>query len=1300
MVALAVLMGSAISAAGEQRTTTAMVVATTALGLAVAALIISLVVPSALGLTVVRVVTPAFVHVLVDHDDRRARVPRPVAQRPRQPVDRVVGEQGGERHRESGLALDRVDQARGEQRMAPDLEEVVEHADAPDPQQVLPDAGEHSLEHVARRDRDACRGPRDVAGLGQRVVVDLAVRVERKRRHPHRRRREHVVGEAPAQVLAQVRGGRPLGVGRDDPRHDPARVAGRSPHQHHRLSHTGKPRERAFDLGELDAVPADLHLAIEAPEEFDGAVRSAARAIPGAVEAGRGIGDEGMGHEALGRELRRSEIAAREPGPSDVDLPGNADGRRLAIAVEDVDLGVRDRPADRDRRALRVLCAHLVPRRERRRLGRAVDVQESPRWSRVQHVADPARLDRLAAEQDLAAARERVGDLSRHRVEKRGREKQRRDAVLAQRRRERARRERRGPVDRNECRAVQQRAPDLERRRVERRIGEVGDDVVRAEAHVVGAAHEPGDGTVRDRYALRRAGRAGRVHHVRDVLRAVDRSRAALGLRVDERRVPVDAQHAEAAGGHSRQQALRREHQRDRRIGEHRAKPLPGKLRVERQVGGPGLEDREHRDDEVGTALEADADAPRGSRPGDDKRTREPVGPRIELPVRERPLRVDHRDRIRPHGRLRLEQSLESRRVRIGRRRAHSVGQAPFALRRALQRQAPDALPRIRRDRREQRPGLDRHAPDRGRIEQRRREVEGAAQDAGRFRQRERQVELHVVAAETVDLLDDEPRQAPGRQRRVVQGERHLEQRMARRRPDRRELLHEPIERKLLVLVRLERLLPDALEQHVETRPVAEIAAHHQHVDEASDQRLEPGRAASGGRHPDRDVLLTRVPVQQDLEGREQRHEQRRPLAPGELLQPARDVGVDLERHAIAPVVRRRRSRPVGRELERAHPRQRPLPVRERLLQRFALQPVALPHRIVGVLHRQLGQRRRLPGVESVVERRKFPPKHERRPSVGDDVVQGQEQPVLVLAQAQQSRPEQRSAREVEACAAFGLRDPPGLRVAHVLRQRAQVFDVERDVEPRRDHLHQPRVLDVEARTQRLVASNDLVQRTTQRVPVERPAKAQHLRLVVDRFPGIQAVEQPQPLLRERRRSRSRGAVPDLPLEIHATNDPVLREPRSRGLAKRSRAPPDVLDEASRTPASRSRRPNRDDCASRLRPRALRHAGYARHTTGRRPWQVRQCIPPCPAPSHYSAAEAASRTRRGASSEAAARDAGSAPRACRCTPATSGNPVSPACDARHPRRRRSARACPPRSRAPRVASPGATIPTRRTARRR
>ncbi|MDO8389395.1 MAG: hypothetical protein Q7V57_02820 [Actinomycetota bacterium] len=65
VVALAVLMGAAISAAGDQRTSTVMVVATTALGVAVAALVVALVVPSALGLTVVRVVTPAFVPAAV-----------------------------------------------------------------------------------------------------------------------------------------------------------------------------------------------------------------------------------------------------------------------------------------------------------------------------------------------------------------------------------------------------------------------------------------------------------------------------------------------------------------------------------------------------------------------------------------------------------------------------------------------------------------------------------------------------------------------------------------------------------------------------------------------------------------------------------------------------------------------------------------------------------------------------------------------------------------------------------------------------------------------------------------------------------------------------------------------------------------------------------------------------------------------------------------------------------------------------------------------------------------------------------
>ena len=65
IVALAAAMGAAISAAGEQRTSTMAVIATTALAVVIAALIIAVVVPSALGLTVSRLITPAAVPAAV-----------------------------------------------------------------------------------------------------------------------------------------------------------------------------------------------------------------------------------------------------------------------------------------------------------------------------------------------------------------------------------------------------------------------------------------------------------------------------------------------------------------------------------------------------------------------------------------------------------------------------------------------------------------------------------------------------------------------------------------------------------------------------------------------------------------------------------------------------------------------------------------------------------------------------------------------------------------------------------------------------------------------------------------------------------------------------------------------------------------------------------------------------------------------------------------------------------------------------------------------------------------------------------
>ena len=72
--------------------------------------------------------------------------------------------------------------------------------------------------------------------------------------------------------------------------------------------------------------------------------------------------------------------------------------------------------------------------------------------------------------------------------------------------------------------AVEQRAPDLERRRVERRVRCLDHDIVRPECHVVIVYDEPDDRSVLDHHSLWLTGRARCVHDVGEVVGAHGRS--------------------------------------------------------------------------------------------------------------------------------------------------------------------------------------------------------------------------------------------------------------------------------------------------------------------------------------------------------------------------------------------------------------------------------------------------------------------------------------------------------------------------------------------------------------------------------------------------------------------------------------------------------------------------------------------------------------------------------------------------------------------------------------------------------
>src|SRR5207249_3854996 len=129
-----------------------------------------------------------------------------------------------------------------------------------------------------------------------------------------------------------------------------------------------------LDLRELDPEPSDLHLIVDAADELEAAAVVPAHAIAGAIESGARRA-EGVRDEALRRQRRTVQVAARDADAADMELAGHAGGDRLTLRTEHVDLGALDRPPDGHRPALLRRRGELRARRDDRRLGGAVDVE-------------------------------------------------------------------------------------------------------------------------------------------------------------------------------------------------------------------------------------------------------------------------------------------------------------------------------------------------------------------------------------------------------------------------------------------------------------------------------------------------------------------------------------------------------------------------------------------------------------------------------------------------------------------------------------------------------------------------------------------------------------------------------------------------------------------------------------------------------------------------------------------------------------------------------------------------------------
>ena len=84
--------------------------------------------------------------------------------------------------------------------------------------------------------------------------------------------------------------------------------------------------DRPLDLGQLDPLPADLHLTVVPTQDLQPHVGTAPRPVAGAVQALAGLGRERVRHEHVGRPGRVVPIAVDHAPAADEQLTRHPTG--------------------------------------------------------------------------------------------------------------------------------------------------------------------------------------------------------------------------------------------------------------------------------------------------------------------------------------------------------------------------------------------------------------------------------------------------------------------------------------------------------------------------------------------------------------------------------------------------------------------------------------------------------------------------------------------------------------------------------------------------------------------------------------------------------------------------------------------------------------------------------------------------------------------------------------------------------------------------------------------------------------
>ncbi|RMO71389.1 hypothetical protein ALQ35_05737 [Pseudomonas fluorescens] len=517
--------------------------------------------------------------------------------------------------------------------------------------------------------------------------------------------------------------------------------------------------------------------------------------------------------------------------------------------------------------------------------------------------------------------------------------------------------------------------------------------------------------TVRHRHTFGQAGGAGGVDHVGEVVAVecdlwigvVNRG-PGLGL--------INRKHCQAL--RNRQPLLHRrvgQQQLGAAVLHHVQQAITRVLHVQRHIHATRFHHREERHHDLGTARHGDGHAHFRAHATGDQRMRQAIGLAIEFPVGQRLRSEFYRHCIRVFPGTVGDQLVHQALGRVTRIGAIPQLQNLLLLCSVQQRQLAEGLLRVGNHALQQVLPMPGHTAHSVGFKQVLGIPQGGPDALGGFLNIQVQVEMRGLAL-PVQPFDPQLRQLMlnlGLAHIGLVVEHHLEQRVVAQAALRLQRFHQLLERQVLVSLRIQGALARVLQQLRDAHLAMQVSLEHLGVNEKADQALGLAAIAVGNRHADADLFLATVAVQQGLERCQQQHEQRHALLLGQRLEVAGQWRCQLDRQARATVALHRWAWVVEWQLQHALlTAQHLAPIRQLTGFLARVHPVALPHRVVGVLDRQFRQLHALPLAVSSVKLHQLLHHQLHRPTIGHDVMLNQHQHMLVIRQTQQGHTQQR----------------------------------------------------------------------------------------------------------------------------------------------------------------------------------------------------------------------------------------------------------------------------------------------------